>query len=183
MTTEQQKHEYLDEHLPYMLKMVRYTYGEMLQPQSYLSFNAHFESFAVNARNLANFLTNADTGNFKSCEFAEGFKARKDNVAGLTQKLEQQVFHVAKNRPRYKADGKFDTGDAKPVLDWIEKNFREFLDALPQHLRKIFNEQKAEPEKFIRWSSNSMTSTSAESIFASFTGPGPPPKAAEESAD
>jgi hypothetical protein len=47
-----QKRDYLEEHLPYMMKMLRYTHGQMLQKQHYLCWNAHFESFAVHARNL-----------------------------------------------------------------------------------------------------------------------------------
>jgi hypothetical protein len=46
MTKEPQQRDYLDEHLPYMLKMLRYTSRHMLQEQHYLSWNAHFESFA-----------------------------------------------------------------------------------------------------------------------------------------
>jgi hypothetical protein len=34
---DQQKRDYLDEHLPYMLKMLRYTHGQMLQQQHYQS--------------------------------------------------------------------------------------------------------------------------------------------------
>jgi len=60
MIDEKQK-AYLQEHLPYELKMLRYTYGQLLQKQHCLSWNAHFESFAVHARNLVNFLTNGDT--------------------------------------------------------------------------------------------------------------------------
>jgi hypothetical protein len=43
------QNSYLKEHLPYMLKMVRYTFAQMNQLQHYLTWNAHFESFAVNA--------------------------------------------------------------------------------------------------------------------------------------
>src|SRR5690348_6320725 len=100
MADGQQKRDYLDEHIPYMLKMLRYTDGQMLQEQHYLSWNAHFESFAVHARNLVNFLANKDTGNFKAHEFVPDFKARTSDIGGLMSKLDQQVFHLAKARPR-----------------------------------------------------------------------------------
>jgi len=73
MKTEQR--DYLQEHLPYMLKMLRYTYGQMLQEQHYLSWNAHFESFSIHARNLTRFLSNKDRGNFKAAEFVKDYKA------------------------------------------------------------------------------------------------------------
>ena len=67
-----QKVDYLKEHLPYMLKMLRYTFSRMQDEPNYLSWNAHFESFAIHARNLVNFLTNADKNNLKAGEFVKG---------------------------------------------------------------------------------------------------------------
>jgi hypothetical protein len=144
METEQQKRDYLDEHLPYALKMLRYTYGQMLQAQHYLSWNAHFESFAVHARNLVNFLANNDTGNFKAHEFVKDFKARTGDVGSLMAKLDQQVFHLAKRRPM-KAVGKFNTDHAKLVLEWVQQNFAVFLNRLSSEQLALFNERKADP--------------------------------------
>jgi hypothetical protein len=76
MADHLQKAEYLEEHIPYMVKMLRYTYGQMQQEQHYLTWNAHFESFAIHARNLVNLLTNNDTGNMKAHNFINGFRAR-----------------------------------------------------------------------------------------------------------
>jgi hypothetical protein len=91
---DQQQRDYLVEHLPYMLKMLRYTHGQMLQQQHYLSWNAHFESFAVHARNLVSFLKNTDTGNLKASEFVQGYKARIGDAQGAMAKLRDQVFHL-----------------------------------------------------------------------------------------
>jgi hypothetical protein len=76
MSIDDQQRDYLDEHLPYTLKMLRYTHGQMLQQQHYLSWNAHFESFAVHARNLVNFLTSNDKSNFEAKDFVKRYKAR-----------------------------------------------------------------------------------------------------------
>src|SRR3981189_2884944 len=114
MNEDQQKRDYLDEHLPYMLKMLRYTYGQMLQKQHYLSWNAHFESFAVHARNLVKFLTNSDARNFKAHKFVQDYKARVGDIQGAMAKLEQQVFHLGKNRPPTFV-GKFNTEHAQEV--------------------------------------------------------------------
>ena len=143
--TEHQKHEYLDEHLPYMLKMVRYDIAKMVKPPFYLTYNAHFESFAVNARNVVKFLTNGDTGNFRACDFAPGFRARVGNNATLMTKLEEQVFHLYKERPRDPAGGKLITDNARAVHEWIEENFGVFLENLGP-LRNLFNDKKAIPE-------------------------------------
>jgi hypothetical protein len=185
MTNDHQINEYLDEHLPYMLKMVRYAYRQMLRRQFYLSFNAHFESFAVNTRNLVNFLTNNDEGkgNFKACEFVKDFKARKGEIQGVMRKLDQQVFHLDKNRPR--DDGKFHTGAAEQVLDWIEENFAKLLHELPPELRRLFNDQLAKPEEdFIVTESVVPSASAAAPTVASFTGftGSAPPKGAEASA-
>jgi hypothetical protein len=163
---DQERRNYLDEHLPYMLKMLRYTYGQMLQQQHYLSWNAHFESFAVHARNLVKFLTNGDTGNFQATQFVRGgYRARHDEIKGAMQKLEAQVFHLAKKRPR-EAIGKFSTEpDAENVRAWIEQNFSEFLSKLGD-LRPLFNDEKADPAK-----------DNGVYITVGPTGPGAPPQA------
>jgi hypothetical protein len=129
-----------------MLKMLRYTYGQMLQEQHYLSWNAHFESFAVHARNLVRFLTNSDKGNFKASEFAQGgYKARVGDLHGAMAKLEDQVFHLGKKRPK-EFVGKFNTEQhAKSDHDWIEENFPGFLRELDGELRPLFNDRKADP--------------------------------------
>jgi hypothetical protein len=144
ITTEQC--DYLQEHLPYMLKMLRYTYGQMLQEQHYLSWNAHFESFAIHARNLTRFLSNKDKGNFKAAEFIKDYKARIGDESGPMSRLQAQVFHLAKQRPK-DVVAKFDTEDAKAVKDWIEKNFDDFLSKLSRELRELFDEEKSNPEK------------------------------------
>jgi hypothetical protein len=63
MATEQQKRDYLDDHLQYALKMLRYTYGQTLQEQHYLSWMR--TSGHLRFRHLVNFLANNDTENFK----------------------------------------------------------------------------------------------------------------------
>jgi len=162
MANDTQKFDYLDEHLPYMLKMLRYTFGKMREQQHYLSWNAHFESFAIHARNLVTFLVNKDTGNFKAHEFVKDYKARTQEIGHLIQKLDQQVFHLAKARPR-EAIGKFSSENAEPVKVWIEENFSDFLTMLPRDMRKLFNEKKAD-------------SAEDEGVFVTVgpTGPGTP---------
>jgi len=143
MNAEQR--DYLEEHLPYMLKMLRYTYAQMQQQQHYLSWNAHFESFAVHARNLTRFLTNNDKGNFKANEFASEYRAQIGDESGPMSRLQRQVFHLAKRRPK-DVVAKFDIDDAKGVIDWIETNFADFLSKLEPAERALFDEPKSLPD-------------------------------------
>lgn len=168
---DKQKVDYLDEHLPYMMKMLRYTSGQLSQGQHYLSWNAHFESFAVHARNLVNFLNNADGQNFKACDFAKDFRARPGEIAGHLQKLRDQVFHLGKNRPRT-VIGKFDSEDAGKVFDWIVENFAEFLAKLPKESRDLYNDAKADPAKdqavYLTVTVDGTACTASMSVFSPF---------------
>lgn len=139
---EQNRANWLGDHLPYELKMLRHTYAQMLKPQFYLDWNAFYESFAVHARNLANFLTNDDRKNFKACDFVQNFKARKGNLAKITSMLDMQVFHLVKDRPVTNT-GKFNTEHAKKVLDWIEDEMTNFLARLSAEDKKLWDESKA----------------------------------------
>jgi hypothetical protein len=140
---DQQKKDYLAEHLPYELKMLRYTYQQMLQEQHYLLWNAHYESFAVHARCLVDFLTNGDPRNVNAREFV-AYKVVKGNIQGPMNQLNEQVFHLAKKRPK-DVVGKFDTGDAEVVRRWIEENFADFLNQLEDKQRRLFDDKKADP--------------------------------------
>lgn len=144
MADQTQRRDYLDEHLPYMLATVRYNFNKLGQPQYFRDWNAYFESFAVNARNLIQFLDNADTGNFKASDFIAGFRIRKGDIQGPLVKLRDQVFHLGKSRPR-NAGQKFDLSYAKIIFTWIEAGMEEFLEALPEEYKKHWNATKADP--------------------------------------
>jgi hypothetical protein len=82
---------WLDEHLPYELKMARYSFKQMQETGVfYLDWNAYHSAFTVAACNLAAFLTNQEK--LKASDFAEGFKSRKRDLAGTFAKLEPQVI-------------------------------------------------------------------------------------------
>jgi hypothetical protein len=163
---DRQKYDYLDEHLPYLMKMMRYDLGKIGQELFYLEWNSHFQSFSVSARGLANFLSNSDRGNFRASDFVQGFRARKGDLSGPLRKLDEQVFHLSKRRPREAVD-KFHTENAAEVSKWIEENMLKFLQELQElspEDRKHWNESKADPNADI----DSHVSTGP-------TLPGPPP--------
>jgi hypothetical protein len=145
VASEQAKRNYLAVHLPYMLKMLRYDYAQMLCEQHYLSWNAHFESFGVHARGLVNFLTNNDTGNMQIKDFTK-WRARIGDLKGLMQRLTTQIFHLVDNRPT-DVIAKFDTLNARSILGWIEENFSRFLAALESPYRALFDDKLADPSQ------------------------------------
>jgi hypothetical protein len=68
----QQKEDWLREHLPYQVMMMRHTYKQLFNHSlSTLDWNAMYMAFANAARNLRLFLTNGDKGknNFGAHEF------------------------------------------------------------------------------------------------------------------
>ncbi|MBR1298535.1 hypothetical protein [Bradyrhizobium sp. AUGA SZCCT0042] len=143
---EKRKENWLDEHLPYEVLMMRHSIGQMRDPSTFwLDWNAFHASFAVSACNLAAFLTNGEKkGNsFQACDFVISFKSRKDNLAKTFEKLEPQVFHLGKARPI--DEGKFNLREAEQILEWIEKEMAEFVQQLGTW-RKYWNEDRSQPE-------------------------------------
>ena len=69
------KIDYLEEHLPYELLMLRHTHSTLLQTQDVLNWNAFFECFVVHARNLYNFLRNkSDLNTFAAVDFTTRYR-------------------------------------------------------------------------------------------------------------
>ncbi|WP_029081793.1 hypothetical protein [Bradyrhizobium sp. th.b2] len=140
---EQQKKDWLNEHLPYELMMARYSVAQLSQATFWLDWNAFLASFAVSACNLAAFLTNGEKGNnFRAHDFIEGFRSRKGDLANTFAMLEPQVFHLGKARPT--DDGKFTLQEAIAIHDWIESEMEKFIRQLGSW-REHWNEQRATP--------------------------------------
>ncbi len=149
MSSKQRRTAHLQEHLPYELFMMRYTYLQMSEGQPLLRWNAFFAAFGVYARNLCQFLTDRkDSNNFKASDFAATFIARDaDSIHGALLRLNKQVFHPAKDRVT-DPKNKVSLTDALKVLDWIEKNIALFVAALDERYRAYWNPDKADPTKY-----------------------------------
>lgn len=141
------KEKWLDEHLPYELMMLRYNFSRLTDDAGlfFLEWNTAHASFAVSAANLASFLTNGDTGrnNFKACDFVNGFRSQKGELAPVFLKMEPQIFHLGKSRPD--GEGKFDINDIKRVYPWIEQEMEKFIKQLPADLKKYWNQARSIP--------------------------------------
>ncbi|MFT3730795.1 MAG: hypothetical protein QM780_05105 [Hyphomicrobium sp.] len=151
MTTEQQKTDWLKEHLPYELKMVRYSRRRLGDRLNYLQWNAHLQSFATSARNVSHFLTNDDKGNLKASDYIQEFRSTKGNVASKFAQCEPQIFHLGKSRPQ--STGKITFDDVSVMAEWIEEEMRKFLYDLKQidqtkgtNYSSLWDEAKSRPE-------------------------------------
>jgi hypothetical protein len=148
MSSNANKAAYLQTNLCYELRMLRHALTKITQPQFPLDWNAYFQSFAVNARNLYGFLTNDDKSeNFKAKDFIE-FKATKtDNSISMFQRLNPQVFHLGKNRPTDQ-EKQANLDHAKQVSNWIETNFAAFINGLGvEYGSKVEFWNNADPSK------------------------------------
>jgi len=149
MSGDAKKTAHLKEHLPYEIRMLRYTLGELTKRRSHvLEWNVYFESFAVHARNLYDFLTNSDDSrNFKAKDFIDQFATLKtDQTKGTFEKLNSQVFHLGKSRPTNQTE-KANRDHAKKVASWIEKEFNRFVDGLAPRYRSEWDWDNADPSK------------------------------------
>ena len=148
MSSSEDKIKHLDDHLPYELLMLRHTYQQVNSDRNALDWNAFHESFAVHARILLNFLINdAGSTNFQASGFSN-FIAEKDATVQriIRQDLNKQVFHLGKSRPS-EADLKVAAANRKLVFEWIESNFRKFLEQLHKDWKPHWNSDRADLAK------------------------------------
>jgi hypothetical protein len=143
--TENQKTAYLEDHLPYEILMLRYTFQKIMAFQSQLDWNAYYESFVLHARNLYLFLTNGDGSNAKASDFIAGFKAQKTNeTISAFQRLGTQVFHLGPARPSDELQ-KVAIVQATVVNNWLDQNFSSFIDGLDEKYRLHWQPGRADP--------------------------------------
>jgi hypothetical protein len=167
MTTESEREAYLKEHLTCELLMLRYTFARLSQPQYQLEWNAYYESFALHARTLFEFLTcEKDARNFKASDFCE-FKAKKDDdTNGSFFRLHAGVFHLGKDR----TDNKAGIEIAQIIMQWVEQNFQVFLTKLSPQYRSCWSEDKATLPTYIETLSiDSLTRPEATNVVYSTT--------------
>jgi len=145
------KRNWLQEHLPYEVKMMRHSLRRINEVPGpwFLDWNAYLASFAVSAGNISAFLTNKDKGqnNFKASNFVISFRSRKtDEVKTPFEKMEPDVFHLGKYRPTdQEQNNKFGLADAKLVADWIEQELANFIGQLSARDRALWDEAGSVP--------------------------------------
>lgn len=136
MASQPEKIQYLTQ-LDYEVCQLRHTYARLYTCKEQLDWNAFLELFAVHARLLIEFLCNeADARSYKACDFAEEYRLTrsKSDIHGALTKLDEQIFHLSKNRKTDPSD-KVNTARAKRLVEWIEPALRQFEDALDEAYR------------------------------------------------
>jgi hypothetical protein len=129
MVTSEKKWEHLNDHLPYELLMLRYTYQQLHKQQLQLNWNVYLETLAVHARNLYYFLT-SKAKNLKANDFDTEYKHKGHlTLTGTMQKLQSQVLHLGKERSS-DPEKKTNTDHADRLYQWIEKEMSRFLASL-----------------------------------------------------
>jgi hypothetical protein len=97
-----EKAELIRQHPPYELDMLNITLERITRvtPTTTHSaipeWNAYFESFAVHARNLRDFLTNdGDSRNFQAKDFVDRYRASdKNKTSGMFQDLDSPPWQL-----------------------------------------------------------------------------------------
>jgi hypothetical protein len=122
MSSQQDRLAYLPEHFFYELLMLRYTAMRVQEVQSQLLWNALYESFAVHARNLYDFLRNEDDQrNFKASDYIKEFDCGKLTIKGKIDRMQQQVLHLGKQRVMPESQRRVNADDVKDIQKWIEE--------------------------------------------------------------
>jgi hypothetical protein len=146
MSLTKEQVECLEEHLPYEVLMLRYTFGKLATPDPMI-WNAMSESFAVHARSLYHFLTNR-TDHLDRDHIAKHFadytaQDPNEKIWDTLKRIQWQILHLGRQRTIVDRE-KFKTGSAEEVLRWIEPRILEFKKALPDSVRRHLNPDKAD---------------------------------------
>lgn len=180
-----EKFEYLREHLPYEMLMLKYTHRNIHRTRRRLDWNAYFESYFVHARNLYHFLTNErDSRNFKANDFVSGFSIEKPpDAVGIFLKSHAQLFHLAKIRTSDPTK-KLLLTDADESKHWIDENFSSFIKKLDEPFRSYWKpelSQLQEPDAIYLNVGSAQTTatnhievtTTSSNLGTTFSGTGP----------
>lgn len=140
---DQIKFEYIKEHLPYEIEMMRHAHEKLNMGACPADWNAFYQSFAVNARNMYMFLTNEDGSNVKAKNFVKEFKSKKNDLTkAIHYKFLMQVFHLGSIRP-INPKNKISLKEINLYFIWICENIERFFELLSGDYRRLWPDQKA----------------------------------------
>lgn len=129
MSSTDEKRKFLREHVAYEILTMREAYRRLLTTEDQVDWNIAFKAFVSSARCLKEFFSDGHS-NAKAKEYVSGFKAPAHKLQGLLRHMNQEVEHIAKERP-YDAKDKFGIEEARRVLEWIEESLAAFTEMLP----------------------------------------------------
>lgn len=139
---------YFNEHILYELLMLRYSRSLLRSPLQQLAWNANYAAFAVSARNLYDFLNNNGKNNEVNLHaylpHAKSFRISSiTKITGTLQKINQQVFHMGRQRP--KDTGKVLLDRVEVVFHWTESNMVSLGASFDERFGKQIRMERASP--------------------------------------
>jgi hypothetical protein len=143
MSSKDEELDWLRQHLSYEVEMLRYTMERAASFEKPCpDYHVYYESFAVHARLLKEFLCNdGGGGNFQAKNFVAKFKpTRLNDFHGPFATLNNQGFHPGKCRPAT-GDGKFNSDDCWRVYEWLEAQMARFQASLDEPYRSEWLER------------------------------------------
>ncbi len=157
MATQQELRDFLRDHLIYEKAMLDFTFGELSKPHDQPMWNALFESFAVHARLLYNFLRSQEKGGFHARHYGPKLDTKP---LGSSLLINQSIFHALKGR----VDGaRYDMSHATEAYNWIDREWQRWVDALPSTFAAAMNE----PPKVLQITSGTPSATNVISAISS----------------
>lgn len=130
-----------------------------------LAANAAIESFCIHARNLAEFLSNADTCGFDPRWFAPSYETQMPIPGALFGKINEQITHLSPRRTRVDA-AKIGGDDRRAMFNALEvrlADWRSKLDPRYCELWKI-------PDLAAPQTPDAASTTTAPTSFLSMIG-------------
>jgi hypothetical protein len=150
MSSLAQKIAHLGDHLPYEVLMLRYTQSQVNKLLYPLDWNEQYESFAVHARSLTDFLSNENgSRNFNAEDFSVKFKIDDDAELRrvVNQDMNAQVFHFGKNR-KSDEERKIDVQKVNRIFPWLMQNCRRLIEELDDVLKPHWHGERCDPDEF-----------------------------------
>lgn len=139
------KEQWLADHGPYELCMMRYCFNRLSHAANQLDYNAHFECFASKARVLVDFLDNRgkQSNDIRAVDFTSSYSPpRTEPVKNIISKLSPHVAHASTQRPKT-ADEKISREDSAKLAEWIEQAMEKFLTSLAPETKQLWANDKA----------------------------------------
>jgi hypothetical protein len=144
------KEEFLTEHLPYEVSMLRATYELARAQKPAAEHNAMVESFLLHARNLIEFYKDRPSCDFDPRMFTNAsYQLNKDFIPEqLAARINRQVSHLTAKRLSQSAD-ELGPRDWALILRALEEELSRFAKALTKEYAEkwLLHQQKPPPKE------------------------------------
>lgn len=131
---EEEKLQYLKEHVTYERTMLGYTYARLHDTAPGIGWNVVYESFGIHARNLYDFLRNDGSGGttFRANDYVANWRS-PDYFASFNV-LDYFVFHMSSRRTSY---AKLTLEQLQQLGLWLNTEWANWVGRLPSPYNEI----------------------------------------------